>query len=76
MYVVVYDGEQQFAAAFKDGKLVRATPSCPISEVAGTLFMSAVAVATPGAIIKFSGAAVPAAAEGDSDFGTPDAPGA
>jgi len=78
MFVVVYDDNQVFVAAFKAGKLVRTTDETQMDAVQGALFASAVALSLPS--VAVAGGLVPEAGsttiEGDSDFGTPDAPGA
>jgi len=47
VFVVVYDDEQVFVAAFKGGKLVRTTDETSMDAVQGTLFACAVALSLP-----------------------------
>jgi hypothetical protein len=77
MYIVVYDDDQNFNAAFKDGKLVRLESEDCMPNVQQTLFASAVACSLPKLAIVSQGGVAPSAAatvDGDSDFGSPESP--
>jgi hypothetical protein len=76
VFVVVYDDEQVFVAAFQDGKLKRVVEESAMDKVQQTLFASAVTCSLPGLAITVGGAAAAEVDTGDSDFGTPSAPGA
>ena len=68
MYIVVYDDEQRFVAAFKGGKLARVDDETQMPQVQGGLFAAAVVCSLPRMAITL-GQAPGVGEDTTSDFG-------
>ena len=69
MYIVVYDDEQRFVAAFKGGKLARVDDETQMPQVQGGLFAAAVVCSLPRMAITLGSAPAGGGEDTTSDFG-------